>query len=84
MDKKELKRIANELRPEFNIGKNGITQTFVDSIKKYLEAHEIVKIKVSVAEDKNAMLFYSGELAKETDSEVVEIKGRTFVLIKEV
>lgn len=77
-----LKRMANELKPQFNLGKNGITKTFIETVDKYLKAHEIVKIKSTVAESKDALKYYAEEVAKETNSEIVEIKGYTFVLYR--
>lgn len=79
---KELKKEANSLKYQFNLGKNGINKTFIDSISKYLEAHEIVKIKSSLAEDKESLKYYAEEVARETESEIVEVKGYTFTLYK--
>lgn len=82
-DKKSLKKHANGLKSEFNLGKSGITETFIKSVDDFLEAHKIVKIKALIAEDKEAMKFYAEELAKETDSEILEVKGFTFVLFRD-
>jgi RNA-binding protein len=71
-----------ELKPEFNIGKNGITDTFLDSVDKYLDKHEMVKIKVSIAEDKDAMKYYANEVANELKAEILDIRGFTFVICK--
>ncbi len=83
MDKKELKKLCNDLKPQFNLGKAGLTPTFIETIDKYLGAHEIVKIKVLIAEDKDAAKYFSEELAKETSSEILEQKGFTCVLFRE-
>lgn len=86
MDKeqlKELKRHANEIKPMFNLGKNGLTDTFIDSVDKYLEAHGIVKIKVTVAGTKDEVEYFAKELADATESEIMDKKGYTFVLYRE-
>lgn len=80
--KREFKEEINKLRVEFNIGKNGMTQNFIDSVDNYLEAHKIVKIKTLAAKDKDATKYYAEELAKETKAKVVERKGFTFVLYR--
>ncbi len=80
---KELKKIAADLKAEFNLGKNGITETFLDSVNKYLEAHQLVKIRVSLAEDKDALKYYAQEVAKELSATLVETRGYTFTLFKE-
>lgn len=85
MDKeqlKQLKKISNELKAQFNLGKAGITNSFIKMVDEYLEAHNVVKIKASIAQDKNALSFYADEIAKETLSEIVEKKGYTFTLFR--
>lgn len=81
-DKKEIKSTANALKPQFNIGKGAITDTFIESIDNYLRAHEIVKIKSLIAKDKDELKKMAEFLAEETDSEVVDMKGFTFVLFR--
>ena len=41
-----LRSIGNTLDPIFQIGKNGIEQTFLTQVEEALEAREILKIKV--------------------------------------
>lgn len=81
-DLKELKKVANDLKPQFNLGKNGLTDTFVDTIDKFLEAHGIVKIKVLAAEDKEGVKEVAEELAKALDADIIDKKGFTFVLYR--
>ncbi|MDA3855927.1 MAG: YhbY family RNA-binding protein [Candidatus Woesearchaeota archaeon] len=81
-DKKEIKSIANALKPQFNVGKSAITDTFIDTVDNYLRAHEIVKIKSLIAKDKGELKKMAAFLAEETDSEVVDVKGFTFVLFR--
>ncbi|MEC8221274.1 MAG: YhbY family RNA-binding protein [Nanoarchaeota archaeon] len=80
---KELKKAAADLKAEFNLGKNGITDTFLDSINKNLQAHSLTKIKCSLAEDKDALKYYAQEVAKELGATLVETRGYTFTLYKE-
>jgi RNA-binding protein len=85
MDKselKELKKFANELKPQFNIGKSGLTDTLIDTIDKYLEAHEIVKIKVLSAINKTQVKNYAKEISEKIDVEIIEQKGFTFTLYR--
>ncbi len=79
---KELKKIASNLKPQFNLGKQGITNTFIRTIDEYLKAHEIVKIKALIAEDKNSVKYLAEEVSKETNSIIVETRGFTFVLFR--
>lgn len=87
MDKTELKekkKLANGLKPIFNLGKSGITQTFINSVAKYLKVHEIVKIKVLIATNTKDIAFYADEITKETDSILLEKKGYTFTIWKKL
>ncbi len=81
-DKKELKKIAGSLKAQFNVGKNGVTETFIETIDKYLEVHGIVKIKSSVAEDKDALKEMAKEVADAIEAEIVDVRGYTFTLAR--
>lgn len=83
MDKKDLKCIISQLKSQFNIGKEGINDNFVDTVDKYLEAHKVVKIKSLVAKNKEELAMQAQDIANRTDSEVAEKKGYTFVLIRD-
>ena len=86
MDKKNLKnlkRIANSLKPQFNVGKSGVTEAFSDTVNSYLEAHKIVKIKVLSATDKAMVSDIANNLIQETDAELIDKKGFTFVLYRD-
>lgn len=80
--KDQLKKLSNEIKPQFNLGKLGITSTFIETIDKYLEAHNIVKIKCSIAEDKSSVKYYANEISKETESTIIDKKGFTFTVYR--
>ena len=80
---KELKKIAATLKPEFNLGKSGITEKFIETVDKYLEAHGIVKIKALIAEDKSSLEYLANEIAKETNSTILDKRGFTFVVYRD-
>jgi len=81
-DLKELKKISNGLKPQFNLGKSGLSETFVKTVEDYLVAHTIVKIKVSVAENKTASNVFADLLSKELDATIIEKKGFTFTIYR--
>lgn len=77
-----LKSLANTMEPVFQIGKNGITENFLKQVEEYLEANELVKIKVL----KNSLLDATdtaSEIAEAIDAEFVQSMGNIFVLYKE-
>ena len=41
-----LRGLANTMSPIFQIGKNGVEETFLRQLKEALEARELIKIKV--------------------------------------
>ena len=87
MDKAELKNLkkqANGLKPMFQLGKAGITGTFIELIDKYLKVHEIVKIKVLIATTTGDIQFYADEITKETKSILLEKKGYTFTVFRKI
>lgn len=77
-----LKKIANRLDPVFQLGKNGITDSFINQIDEALEAREIIKINVL----NNSMLDAkecANEIAEKTNAEFVQSIGNKFVIYRE-
>lgn len=79
--KSYLRGIAQTRRPLFQIGKDGISENVIKTIRDSLEAHELVKVsllKTSPITTREAAL----DLASGTHSEVVQIIGHTVVLYR--
>lgn len=77
-----LKSMANSIDPIFQLGKNGVTESFVKQIEDALEVREIIKIKVL----NNSLLDpteVANQIAEEIDAEFVQSIGSKFVLYKE-
>lgn len=77
-----LKSMANTIDPIFQLGKNGITESFIKQVEDALEAREILKIKVL----NNSLLDatdVANQIAEEIDAEFVQSIGSKFVLYKE-
>lgn len=77
-----LKSMANRIDPIFQVGKNGVTESFLRQVDDALEAREIVKIKVL----NNSMLDakeVGNEVAQKTRSEFVQSIGNKFVIYRE-
>ena len=77
-----LKGIAQELEPMASIGKLGLTSNVVDSIDKYLAAHELIKVKIqdgSPLKPKDVC----EELAYRLRAEFVQAIGKKFVLYRQ-
>ncbi len=77
-----LKSMANKMDPLFQIGKNGVTENFVEQLKEALETRELIKIKVL----NNSMLEadeVARELCERAEAEFVQSIGSKIVLYKE-
>ncbi len=77
-----LKSMANTMDPIFQVGKNGITESFIKQVEDALEARELIKIKVL----NNSLLDateVASQIAEEIDAEFVQSIGNKFVLYKE-
>lgn len=77
-----LKGLAMELDPTVYIGKNELTENILKEIDNYLEAHELVKVKLqeSVEADPKAV---ANEAAQRLGAEYVQAIGRKFILYRE-
>lgn len=79
--KRYLRAVAHNLKPLFQIGKDGVTGNQITAIDEYLERKELLKVKLletcPVSKNEAAI-----ELSAQTKSEVVQIMGNTIVLYR--
>lgn len=82
-EKRSLRAEGHHLKPEVNVGKEGVTTGVIKNVMNTFNTKELVKIKIlekcpltpkEVAE----------QLAEGTDSTIVQILGRTILLYKEM
>lgn len=79
---KQLKKESHHLNPIFQVGKNGVTDNFIEQIDDVLEKRELIKISVlqNCLEDKDDI---AEEISKNTDSNIVSIIGSTIIIYRE-
>ena len=70
-------------KPTVWVGKAGVTEGLVGEVSKPLDAHRAVKVKVQ----KSALVErtvedVAAEVAEKTGAELIEVRGRTFVLYR--
>lgn len=76
-----MKGLANTLKPTVMVGKNGLTENVITSVKEGLNSHELIKVSVlSNAEATPEQLAI--EIASETNSEIISQLGRKIVFYK--
>ena len=80
-EKKLLKKIAHNIKPLIQIGKNGVTPGTIANIDKALKDHELIKIKYleHKAEKKNL----TRQIIEETGSDLINQIGNTATLYRE-
>lgn len=76
-----LKKLAHDLKPIFQVGKNGISKEMVDNINIALENRELIKVSIlqNCDMDKQEVAY---DLSRLTKSEVVNVIGKTIILYK--
>ncbi|HME87208.1 MAG TPA: YhbY family RNA-binding protein [Candidatus Nanoarchaeia archaeon] len=81
MNKKELRSKAKTMTATMNIGKEGLTETVIEEIKKQLRQKKLIKIKMmqSLAQDKNKD-DVAAELVEKTDAVLIDRIGFVIVL----
>ncbi|WP_296954021.1 YhbY family RNA-binding protein [uncultured Dialister sp.] len=80
--KQYLKSLAVQLPAYVQIGKEGITETVVGSVKDVLLARELVKVKINQNSDED-IHSTATLLASKLECEIVQIIGRNCVLFKQ-
>jgi RNA-binding protein len=80
-EKRQLKAKAHHLKPVIQIGRKGITKTLMKAIDDALFIHELIKIQfLDYKEEKKDI---AQEIAKDTESAIVDMIGNILILYKE-
>lgn len=81
--KRRIKIALSAERPTVQVGKEGATTELVKEVNKQLEAREMIKVKIlktALHEEKAKNI--ADSVAEQTESELVEVRGHTFLLFK--
>jgi RNA-binding protein len=76
--KAKLKGMAHSLKPVIQVGKAGVEEPQINSIKRALHEHELIKIKFLDYKDHKKEI--SENIAVATGAEIVDIIGNTLIL----
>ena len=74
-----LKKIAHHEKPIFQMGKEGLGQSFVDQVDQALTKRELIKFKV-LQNSEEEIREVTAEIAYALDAQVVQVIGHTGVL----
>jgi RNA-binding protein len=80
--KSYLRSLAHHLNPIMQIGKNGVTDNFIETFTMNLESHELLKISVlqNTDEDKDII---AKNLCDATNCDLVQIIGNQLVFYRQ-
>ncbi len=76
--KAKLKGQAHGIKPVIQIGKAGVEEPQINSIKRALHEHELIKIKFLDFKDHKKEI--SENIARETGADIVDIIGNILIL----
>jgi RNA-binding protein len=81
--KRRIKQKLGTEKPTVWVGKEGTTIQIVNEISKQLDKREIVKAKIlkSALQNEEAKNI-AAKIAQQTESQLVEVRGHTFLLYK--
>ncbi len=77
-----LRAEAHHLSASVHVGQHGLTPALITSLDDALRTHELVKVKLGKNVETTAREA-AGQLAESTDSEVVQVIGRTATFYRE-
>ena len=78
----QLRGLANNIEAIFQIGKGGIGEQLIKQVGEALEARELIKLSVLETCEESSRTA-ADKFAIATDSDVVQVIGRKFILYKE-
>ncbi len=79
--KKFLRGKAHSLSALVQVGKGGVTQTLIEEVKRALNDHELIKVKVN-GDDREEIRGLISELSSQCGAELVQVIGHTAVLYR--
>jgi RNA-binding protein len=79
--RRQLRSLAHPRRPIVSIGRNGLTGAVLAELELALDHHELVKVKVGVA-DRDARCAIIQEMCERSGAELVQRIGFTATLFR--
>jgi putative YhbY family RNA-binding protein len=80
--KRELQRRSSRIKPHLLVGKSQLTPGVIAELERIFESQELVKIRFLKSSDPGQRDQMISQLAKETQSELIETRGNTIALFR--
>ena len=78
---KQLRALANSLKPLFYVGKNDLTEAAIKQADETIEKHELIKCAVQDGSELTAKEA-AEQLAEQLGADVVQTSGNRFVIYR--
>jgi RNA-binding protein len=79
--KQYLRRLAHDLKPVVQVGKNGLSEKLYDALEHELDAHELIKVKFMDFRDEKRELV--AEFVERTGSALVLLIGNVAIVYRQ-
>ena len=81
--KSRIKSALSTEKATVHVGKEGVTAQVIEEVAKQLEAREMIKAKIlKTALQEEEAKNIAAKIAEQTEAELVEVRGHTFLLFK--
>ena len=87
MWRRRMKTSVDKIRHEpakLRIGKRGITEGIVSEVKAILKKDQLIKIKCLKIVPSEGIRAIAENIAELTNSKVIEVRGKTFILVRNI
>ena len=81
MQKQYLRRLAHDLKPVVQVGKNGLSESLYEALEHELDAHELIKVKFMDFRDQKREL--TDELVERTNSALILLIGNIAIVYRQ-
>lgn len=79
--RKQLKAIGHKLKPIVTIAEKGLSENVAAELERALDDHELIKVKVSIA-DRDARRHMISEICHLHDAELVQAIGNMALILR--
>jgi len=79
--RKRLRKLAHHLDPILQVGKNGVSDSFLQAVDAALDSHELIKIRFLALKAEKRDL--AREISRRTKCETAGLIGHTLILYRQ-
>jgi RNA-binding protein len=81
--KRDLRSRGQNLEPALMVGKQGVTDNVLKTLRELMESRDLIKVKIT-AEDGDERAAQAGNLAASIGAELVGVVGKTALIYRPV